>query len=123
MSRSTNILRNTLLFLGIGAWVFLFLALASFHPNDWPSHEAYPWPAAVQNLCGSVGAWCAYYAYLWLGQGAFLIIFFTGVCLALLMFGNRISDLWLRTLGLMLLAVSFAAAVHHFRPGSATSFP
>jgi S-DNA-T family DNA segregation ATPase FtsK/SpoIIIE len=121
MQRS-NIIKQTLLFLACGAWVFLFLALASFHATDWPSHAIYPWPA-VQNLCGSVGAWCAYYAFLGMGQGAFLILFFTGVCLALVMFDNRVGDLWLRTVGLLLLAIAFAAAVNHFRPGSSSSLP
>src|SRR5947207_4497261 len=121
MHRS-NIIKQTLLFLACGAWLFCLLSLASFHVTDWPSHAIYPWPV-IQNLCGSVGAWCAYYSFLALGQGAFLIVFFTGVCLAIMLFDNRVGDLWLRTIGLLMLSVAFAAAVHHFRPGSNSSFP
>src|SRR2546427_10268547 len=121
MHRS-NIIKQTLLFLACGAWLFCLLSLASFHATDWPSHAIYPWPA-IQNLCGSVGAWCAYYAFLGMGQGAFLIVFFTGVCLAIMLFDNRVGDLWLRTIGLLMLSVAFAATVHHFRPGSNSSFP
>jgi len=121
MQRS-NIFKTTLTFLGCGVWLFLLLSLASFQSTDWPSHSVYPWPA-TQNLCGSAGAWCAYYAFLGLGQGAFLILFFTGVCLAIVLFDNRVGDLWLRGAGLLVLSVAFAAAVHHFRPGSTSSLP
>src|SRR5437016_1172919 len=121
MQRS-NIIKQTLVFFACGAWLFFLLSLASFHVTDWPSHAIYPWPP-IQNLCGSAGAWCAYNAFLELGQGAFLILFFTGVCLAIVLFNNRVGDLWLRTIGLLILSIAFAAAVHHFRPGSGSSFP
>jgi S-DNA-T family DNA segregation ATPase FtsK/SpoIIIE len=121
MERS-NLFRRIVLFLAAGTWLFFMLALASFHVTDWPSHEVYPYPP-IQNMCGSVGAWLAYYAFLYLGQGIFPILFFTGVCVALIMFNNRVGDWWLRTIGLLILAVAFAAATHHFRPGAPGGFP
>src|ERR1700733_13575013 len=121
MARS-HIIRQTLLFLGAGLWVFMLFALGSFHTNDWPSHQVYPYPP-IQNLCGAVGAYVAYYCFLALGQGVFPILFFTGVCLALVVFKNEIGDLWLRTIGLLLLSIAFAAVIHHLRPGSASAFP
>src|SRR6185436_9384368 len=54
--------------------------------------------------------------------GVFPLLFFGGVCLALLLFKNRVSDPWLRTIGLILLCVAFAATVHHLRPGSRNGF-
>jgi len=121
MERSTPT-RSVLIFLGAGAWVFLLVALGSFHYNDWPSHAVYPWPP-IQNLCGSVGAFIAYYTFLAIGQGAFPLMFFTGVCLVLLMCSNRVGDLWMRAVGLLLLTAAFAATVHHFKPGSYDTFP
>jgi DNA segregation ATPase FtsK/SpoIIIE, S-DNA-T family len=118
----TNIARNAGLFLAIGVWSFLLLALGSFQPTDWPSHTVFPHPA-TQNLCGTAGAFVAYYLFLAIGQGVFPMLFFTGVLLALAAFGNRVSDVWLRTIGLMLLCAAFAAAVHQLRPGSVNSFP
>ncbi len=118
----THVLRNTLLFLAIGSWAFLLLALGSFHPTDWPSHTVYPWPA-TQNLCGPAGAFIAYYCFLAVGQGVFPVLFFSGVLLALVLFNNRVSDIWLRIVGLLLLSTAFAAAVHHLRPGSMNGFP
>src|SRR5207247_2233330 len=118
----TNVLRQVALFLAVAAWAFLLLSLGSFHANDWPSHTVYPWPA-IQNLCGSAGAYVAYYCFLAIGQGVFPVLFFSGVLLALMMCKSRVSDVWLRVIGLMLLSTAFAAAVHHIRPGSNNSFP
>src|SRR5437773_2765866 len=121
MERS-NVIRQSALFLAVAAWAFLLLSLGSFHANDWPSHTVYPWPA-IQNLCGSAGAYVAYYCFLAIGQGVFPVLFFSGVLLALVLCRSRVSDMWLRVIGLMLLSTAFAAAVHHIRPGSSNSFP
>src|SRR6476660_7110542 len=121
MERS-NVIRPTVLFLAIASWAFLLLSLASFHATDWPSHTVYPWPA-TQNLCGSAGAFVAYYCFLAIGQGVFPVLFFSGVMLALVLFKNRVSDVWLRVIGLLLLSTAFAAAVHHLRPGSTNGLP
>src|SRR4028118_252743 len=115
MQRS-NIARNVLLFAGGGLWLFLLLSLASFHATDWPSHAVYPHPA-TRNLCGSAGAYIAYWLFFAIGQGVFPVLFFAGVCLVLLMMQSRISDLWMRAIGLMLLTVAFARAVPHLPPG------
>ena len=117
-----NLLRRPGLFIAIGAWVFVLLSLASFHPEDPPSHQVWP-RSHVQNLCGTVGATLAYYIFFAIGQGIFPMLLFSGVCLALLLFRNRICDLWLRAIGLLLLSVAFAALVHLIRPGSHDSFP
>lgn len=118
----TNLWRRVLLFSGIAAWAFLLLALGSFHPTDWPSHEVYPYPP-IQNLCGSAGAYIAYYTFLFIGQGVFPILFFAGICLTITLFRDGVSDLWLRLTGLLLLTVAFAATIHHFHPGSHNGFP
>ncbi|MCC7349384.1 MAG: DNA translocase FtsK [Phycisphaerales bacterium] len=118
----TNLWRRVVLFSAIGAWAFLLLALGSFHPTDWPSHEIYPYPP-IQNLCGSAGAFVAYYTFLFIGQGVFPILFFAGICLTITLFRDGVSDLWLRTTGLVLLTVAFATTIHHFHPGSHNGFP
>ncbi|HEV8606497.1 MAG TPA: DNA translocase FtsK [Tepidisphaeraceae bacterium] len=114
--------RRIILFLALGAWGFLLVSMASFHPEDWPSHQVYPYQP-IQNLCGSAGAFVAYHLFFAIGQGIFPILLFSGLCLALLTFHNRISDLWLRGIGLALLSIAFAALVHLIRPGSSESFP
>jgi S-DNA-T family DNA segregation ATPase FtsK/SpoIIIE len=115
-------LRNVLTFLAVSGWIFLLLALGSFHATDWPSHAIDPHPP-IRNLCGMVGAFVAYYLYLFIGQGVFPILFFTGVCVVLQVFRNTVGDLWMRCIGLLLLSVAFASAVNHFKPGSYDGFP
>lgn len=115
-------MRRVVFVLLCGAWLFLLLSLGSFHATDWPSHAVYPYPP-MQNICGYPGAFISYYMYLILGQGVFPVLFFSGVCIALFLFGSRITDVWLRSIGLALLAVAFAAVVHLVKPGSINGFP
>src|ERR1700722_13806697 len=122
MVERSNIIRPIGIFLGCGAWIFFLLSLGSFHSTDWPSHSVYPY-SPIQNVCGAVGAWIAYYCFLAVGQGVFPVLFFSGVCLALLVYQSRLSDVWLRVVGLLVLCVAFAAFVHHFKPGSNSGFP
>src|SRR5689334_16867488 len=68
MMERTNVLRNTLLALALASWAFLLLALGSFSPTDWPSHTVFPYPATA-NLCGTVGAYVAYWCFFAIGQG------------------------------------------------------
>ena len=117
-----NLQRRLWLFLGIAAWIFLLLAVASFNSDDWPSHRAYPY-GPVSNLCGPVGSFLAYHLLCAIGPGIFPTLFFTGICLALFLFRSNVSDLWLRAIGLLILSVAFAALVHLIRPGSPDSFP
>jgi S-DNA-T family DNA segregation ATPase FtsK/SpoIIIE len=118
----SHLARNTLLFIAVVVWVFLMLALGSFHPTDWPSHAVYPYPPTA-NVCGNVGSFVAYYAFLALGQGIFPFLLYTGICVALLVAKAPISDWWLRAIGLLLVCIAFAAAVHHIRPGWSSGMP
>src|SRR5438552_3611239 len=121
MNRQT-LPRTLALFLLSGLWVFLLLSLGSFHVTDWPSHAIEPNPP-TKNLCGNVGAAVAYFSFLAVGQGVFPILFFTGICLAMYVFQARVGDLWMRAIGLVLLASAFAATVHHFRAGTYEGLP
>jgi len=115
-------LRRVVFVVFAGVWLFFLLALGSFQPTDWPSHAVYPY-GPVKNVCGAAGSFTAYHLYTILGQGVIPLLFFSGVCIALFAYGNRVSDLWLRLIGLSLLAVAFAAVVHLIRPGSSSGLP
>ena len=117
-----NTMRRILFVIFACAWVFILLALGSFHSTDWPSHAVFPYQP-IQNLCGNAGAFVAYWTFLILGQGIFPILFFSGICIALYLFDNRVSDVWLRTIGMALLSIAFASAIHLIRPGAADALP
>ncbi|HEV7300261.1 MAG TPA: DNA translocase FtsK [Tepidisphaeraceae bacterium] len=116
------LLRRVLQFLACGVWLFVLLSIASFHDSDWPSHNVYP-HGTTQNLCGSAGAFVAYWTYAAIGQGVFPILAFTGFCCIAFIFQAKVGDWWMRLIGLTLISVAFATVVHHLYPGSNTSFP
>jgi S-DNA-T family DNA segregation ATPase FtsK/SpoIIIE len=122
MLQRMHIVRPLILFVLTAVWLFLFFAVGSFHPTDWPSHAVFPYPP-IQNVCGPVGAFISYWSFLAIGQGVFPLIFFSGVCLALTFYHAKLSDPWLRVVGLLMIATAFAALVHHIMPGSASGFP
>lgn len=122
MLQRMHILRPLILFVLTAVWLFLFFAIGSFHPTDWPSHAVFPYPP-IQNVCGPVGAFISYWCFLAIGQGVFPLIFFSGVCIALTFYHAKLSDPWLRVVGLLMIATAFAALVHHIMPGSASGFP
>jgi len=117
-----HLIRIIVTFLTSALWVFLLLALGSFHATDWPSHDVYPYPP-VQNLCGPTGALLSYYLYLAIGQGIFPILIFSGVCLFLYVRRQHVGDLWLRAIGLLILSIAFAATLHNIRPSASNGFP
>src|SRR5436853_1824216 len=117
-----NTWRRVVFVIFAGLWLFVLLSLGSFHSTDWPSHAVYPYPP-MQNLCGNAGAFIAYWTFFILGQGIFPILFFSGICIGLWLFGNRVSDVWLRMIGIALLSVAFASAVHLIRPGTREGLP
>lgn len=117
-----NAIRRIGLFVAIGTWVFLLVSLASFSAEDWPAPHVFP-HGPVENLCGPVGAIFAYWCYFLLGQGIFLLLLFSGVVMTMWIMRNKLPDLWLRVIGLLLLSVAFAAAVNKISPGSENGFP
>src|SRR6476469_8897926 len=96
-----NLPRHILLFIAGAVWVFLLLSLGSFHPTDLPSHAVDPYPP-IGNLCGSVGAYIAYWCFVAMGQAVFPVLFFSGLLLVLVMCRSQVRDVWMRAVGLML---------------------
>jgi len=117
-----NLPKTLAFFLAAGLWAFLLLSFWSFSPTDWPSHGVEPHPP-TRNLCGAAGAFVAYWAYLAIGQGVFPVLLFTGAMLGVFLNQSRVHDFWMRAVGLTLIAVAWAAVVHHFSPGSPSGLP
>ena len=117
MPQRPHLVRWSFTLVAVAAWAFALLSLMTFSATDWPSHAVYPWPA-THNLCGSVGAFVAYHAFTTLGAGAYAVLFFGGLYFAMKIWGQRLGDVWLRAVGLVLISVALAAAVHLISPGS-----
>ena len=61
-------------FLGIAVLLVLLCSCVSFDIGDWPSSFVYPHNAPSTNLCGSIGAFCAYYLLYYVGPGVFVVL-------------------------------------------------
>ena len=68
----------------------MLVCLGSFHPTDWPSHAVEPYPP-TQNLCGSAGRSSPTTRSSRSGRASFPMMFFTGVCLVLLVCKCRLA--------------------------------
>lgn len=116
-------IRTGLIFLAIATWLFVALSTLSFSTSDWPSHAVYPYPAEINNLCGTAGAFISYWIRYAVGPGVYPVLFFTGVFIFLWISKSRVSDVWLRAIGIVVLAVAFGAIVHQLSGGSMRSLP
>ncbi|MFQ5495543.1 MAG: DNA translocase FtsK 4TM domain-containing protein, partial [Phycisphaerae bacterium] len=96
----------------VTACVFLFGAMVSFHPGDWPSPDQYPNVSPPANACGVVGAYAAYHLRYWLGLGGYAILASLAVCGIAALFHHRLSSRGERVLGVALLALCSAAIAH-----------
>jgi S-DNA-T family DNA segregation ATPase FtsK/SpoIIIE len=102
------------------ALLFLTLSLASFDPEDPPSHLVAVHNADPRNLCGEVGALVAYHAQHVLGPGAWVLVGGIGLFLAAASVGRRPAHAPLRLMGLILLAVAVSAGQRLLLPSAGT---
>ncbi len=107
----------------MATWLFVALSVISHSSSDWPSHAVYPYPAEIGNLCGAAGAFISFWIRYAIGPGVYPVLFFSAVFIFLWMTKNRISDVWLRAIGIVVLAVAFGAIVHQLSGGSVRGLP
>lgn len=92
--------------------LFLWPALLSLHPGDWPSPHQYPHNDPVENLCGVVGAYLAYHLYHLIGDGAYPLLLFLSFSSITKLVRGEIGSLSERLIGLTLVVVCTAASTH-----------
>jgi len=118
-----NPFRSGLIFLAMATWLFVALSIVSHSATDWPSHAVYPYPAEISNLCGSAGAFVSFWIKYAIGPGVYPVLFFSAVFIFLWTTKNRVSDVWLRAIGIVVLAVAFGAIIHQLSGGSVRGLP
>ncbi len=101
----------------------LLCSCASFDIADWPSSFAYTHNSPTANLCGPIGAFCAYYLLYYLGPGVFFILVCTAALLIARLFGRSVEQLALRALGLTLLTSAASSTFFCLWPDSIFKFP
>jgi len=99
--------------------VFLWPAMVTFDPGDFPSPHQFPHNYPIMNACGTVGAWCSYYLHHYLGDGAYPLLLFVTLAAVMKLIRGTIGNVLERVSGLALFVVCTCAAVH-LVPSSAT---
>jgi len=109
--------------LGIALLLVLLCSCLSFDIGDWPSKFVYPHNESSANLCGWIGAFCAYYLLYYIGPGTFIILI-AGLCFLLAKLVHRvIGQPVLRAIGLVLLTVAASSSFYSLWPHQVYGFP
>ena len=107
----------------VAGLLVLLCSCVSFDIGDWPSRFRYPHNSPAVNLCGSIGAFCAYYTLYYVGPGVFVLLV-SGICfLVAKLMGRSIKQPVLRAIGLAVLAVAASVSFNCLWPGRVYSFP
>ncbi|MHC4290199.1 MAG: DNA translocase FtsK 4TM domain-containing protein, partial [Planctomycetota bacterium] len=88
--------------------VFLLLSVVSFDMGDAPSRFVAPNNAETANLCGPVGAFCAYYTLYYFGPGVLAACLAGAVSLVVLLMGRPVTQPLLRLMGLILVVAAIS---------------
>lgn len=103
--------------------LFLWPALLTFSPADWPSPNQSPHPTPAMNACGVVGAWLSYYVHHWLGDGAYPLLLFVTLAAGMRLSRGAIGRPCERVFGLALVVAAISASAHLIAGPSTGSLP
>ncbi|HOA74894.1 MAG TPA: DNA translocase FtsK 4TM domain-containing protein [Phycisphaerae bacterium] len=107
----------------IFACAFLWLAVLSFDPIDWPSPHVYPNPDPSNNAAGRAGAWVAYHLFVYFGKGVYAAVI--GLTLSIVVMARRghLPNLWQRILGVGLLVFVVSTVAHQLTESQTAAWP
>ncbi len=94
------------------ACAILVPAILTFDPADWPSPNQFPHPSPPSNACGVVGAWLAYQARHYLGDGVFPLLLFSTLAALIRLARGEIGQIPERAFGLALVVGSISASAY-----------
>jgi len=109
--------------MAIAAVLLLVCSCLSFDIGDWPSSFVYPHNNPSSNLCGSMGALCAYYLLYYIGPGVFVILVSALVFLLSQLMGRPMGQPFLRATGLLLLTAAASGSFYCLWPHKVFGFP
>jgi S-DNA-T family DNA segregation ATPase FtsK/SpoIIIE len=102
--------------------VFLLLSVVSFDMTDSPSAYAWPHNQEAANLCGPVGAFCAYYSLYYFGPGIVAVCLSGAIALVVLLWGRPVTQPLLRVTGLVLVVAAISTTWYLIWPFETLAF-
>ena len=109
--------------IAIGLCLFLLCSCFSFNIGDRPSRYVQPNNNPTANLCGSIGAFCAYYALYYIGPGVFFILTAAIVFFCAKLINRPLNQPILRSIGLILVTVAASTSFYCLWPDKIFKFP
>lgn len=100
----------------LAACLLVFFSCFSFSIWDAPSRLAYPNNDPTANWCGSIGAFAAYYLMYYIGPGVFVLVSAIACALGASLAGVRITQPFLRFIGLCLLTTAMSCTFYLLWP-------
>jgi len=97
--------------LGVGVWLLLACALASYDPADWPGHSIAPHNASPQNWIGYVGAYVSHKLYLMIGPGVWVAVAGGIAFFLVTAMGRTVTQPVLRAVGLAMMSLATSAMI------------
>ncbi len=121
--RTRSVAHTAWICIAIGLCLFLLCSCFSFDIRDWPSKYAHPNNNPAANLCGSIGAFCAYYSLYYIGPGVFVILISLLTFLGARLIYRPLNQVVLRTIGLVMVTVAASTSFYCLWPNSVFNFP
>ncbi len=101
-------LRFCFVALGWLVCLFAWASILTFNVADAPSTTVWPNPSPPHNLCGTVGAYVAFQAFTCFGVATYPLLFLLHAGVMAASRRNRLNDLWLRFVGVVLICSAAA---------------
>ncbi len=98
------------------------LSVVSFDMADSPSRYVWPHNQETANLCGPVGAFCAYYCLYYFGPGILAACLSGAIALVVLLWGKPVTQPLLRLTGLVLVAAAVSTTWYLIWPFEELAF-
>jgi len=107
-----QMIRGCLIFFALIICAFLWLAVVSFDPADWPRPYSWPHPSISNNAAGRAGAFVAYRLFLYFGWGSYAVVGGMTLAIVVLIMQGRLPSLWQRVVGVALLIAVASTCAH-----------
>jgi len=115
--------RTAFSLLAVAIGLMLICSCLSFDIFDWPSRYGYPHNSPPSNMCGTIGAFFAYWLLYYVGPGVFAALGFGVYAGIAWLMGRSVSQPALRTVGLVLIAAAASGTFYWIWPAHFTQFP
>jgi len=118
-----SIYRGCVVLFSVIGCAFLWAAVFSFDPMDWPSPNAWPHPEPSRNACGRAGAFVAHRFVFFFGDGTYPLAMGLTLGAILLTWRGSIPCFWQRVLGVSLLTTVTAVSVYLVGGAASAALP